>query len=264
MLLLFSDGGGQRGSSAAGACILRAEGGEQINLVIYLGSGTNNEAEITAGLLGFAAMKCFKSSESAFNDHKDVHWVSDSEYTLKSATGYINNWKRNGWLTSQKKPVKNMGLWKSYLELAKGISVEPEHVKGHSGHPENELCDQASTWAQQEAESWLGSSSEVVVTDSGLEGGTWILIDGRKFIDLARSEDVEEAVSSLEKSLAGIVTGASAMVSGECQKQSPKGAAIREFENAVSKIRKRYGSEDPVLELCDDLNALLEKNKESV
>ena len=89
------------------------------------------------------------------------------------------------------------------------------------------------------------------------------MVDGREFIDFARSEDVEEAVSSLESSLAGIVTGASAMVSAECQKISSKTAAIREFENTVSKIRKRYGSDDQVLELCDSLGALLEQNKES-
>ncbi len=260
MLLLFSDGGGQRGSSAAGACILRAESGEQINLVIYLGSGTNNEAEITAGLLGFAAMKCLKSGESAFSDHKDVHWVSDSEYTLKSATGYINNWKRNGWLTSQKKPVKNMGLWKSYLELSKGISVEPEHVKGHSGHPENELCDQASTWAQNEAEVWLQGSSPVMVSDSGLEGGNWLLVDGRDFIDQARDEDVDGALeglgSNLESELISLISGVS--VSGEGIKVSKLNAAVREFENSVAKIKKRYGSDQGVQSLCTRLAEVLE------
>jgi len=260
MLLLFSDGGGEKTSSAAGACILRAEGGEQLNLVMYLGAGTNNEAEISAGLLGFAAIRCFQSSDSVFSDSSDVHWVADSEYTLKSATAYIKNWQKNGWLTAQKKPVKNMGLWKSYLKLSRGISVEPEHVKGHSGHPENELCDQASTWAQQEAENWLSGSSVVLVTDSAMEGGEWILVDGREFMDLARAEDAEGAVEYLENSLSEIISGASVTVSESSQKLSPVAAATRELENAIAMIKKRYGTDKEVLSLCENLSEVLEKN----
>lgn len=197
-LILYSDGGGQSGGSGAGACILKSDSGESLNILIFLGGATNNEAEISSGLIGFAALEA-RLIESV----KELTWVSDSEYTLKSATGYINNWQRNGWQTSQKKPVKNQGLWKTYLELSKGIKVVPQHVKGHSGHLENELCDQACTWAQASAEEWLDLSGPGVVDDTGLEE-TWFLLDGRSFIENLRDENLEAGLEEIRSQISAV------------------------------------------------------------
>ena len=93
--------GGNNTNGAAGACILENFKEEIVgSFVLYLGGATNNEAEISGGLLGFALLsKLAKSSDK-------VKWVCDSEYVLKSATQYIHAWQKNGWKTAAKKPVK--------------------------------------------------------------------------------------------------------------------------------------------------------------
>ena len=103
--VLYSDGGGERGSSAAGACVLAFPGAErEVRMVAYLGPGTNNEAEITAGLLGYSLLSV-QTGDLGTHPRK-VRWVCDSQYVLKSATEYILRWETNGWRTADKKPVK--------------------------------------------------------------------------------------------------------------------------------------------------------------
>ena len=68
--------------------------------------------------------------------------VTDSAYVKNGVTTWIHSWKRNGWKTSAKKPVKNVELWKR-LDLAQARhNVTFEWVKGHAGHPENERADE--------------------------------------------------------------------------------------------------------------------------
>jgi len=197
---LYSDGGGVRDSVAAGACILEDRAtGRRENLVVFLGGATNNESEITAGLLGFSLLKARYQSLSGCN----VHWVSDSEYTLKSATSYIQNWQKNGWKTANRKPVKNQGLWRTYLHLSAGAKVSTEHVAGHAGHVENEACDQASTWAQLNAAEALSTSSSLS-TPVEFGGSSWLLLDGRGFIQAMRSDHPTVAES---EGLMAIVSG---------------------------------------------------------
>ena len=153
-----------------------------MGLAVFLGEATNNESEISAGLIGFNYLRL------NFPNLKELTWVCDSEYVLKSATGYINNWQRNNWKTASKQDVKNKGLWHCYLELAKGFKVTPQHVKGHSGHPENETCDSVSTWVRlngHEALEGRRISSFELETEIGLNN--WILIDGRDFLSLLRA-----------------------------------------------------------------------------
>lgn len=195
-VVLFSDGGGQKTSSAAGACVVEIKSEDlRIGIATFLGQATNNESEITAGLLGFNYLKqAFPNSE--------ITWVCDSEYVLKSATAYINNWQRNNWKTASKQDVKNKGLWHCYLELSKGFKVIPSHVKGHSGHPENETCDSVSTWVRlngQEALAGKRISSFELETEIGLNN--WILIDGREFLSILRDGfsrgEVEKAIEQV-------------------------------------------------------------------
>ena len=185
-VILFSDGGGQKSSTAAGACVVQfgQESGkiDRVGLAVFLGEATNNESEISAGLIGFNYLRL------NFPSLKELTWVCDSEYVLKSATAYINNWQRNNWKTASKQDVKNKGLWHCYLELAKGLKVTPQHVKGHSGHPENETCDSVSTWVRLNGEEALAGSrisSFELETEIGLNN--WILIDGREFLSILRA-----------------------------------------------------------------------------
>jgi ribonuclease HI len=181
--VLYSDGGGRTGGTAAGACILeQASSGKREHLAVYLGKATNNEAEISAGLLGFSYLKfaalCGRPVSS-------VRWVCDSEYVLKGATEYIFSWQKNGWKTSAKEPVKNQGLWGVYLRLSENLKISPEHVRGHTGHSENELCDEAVGWARTDGIEILSERGEGRYPMQG-EKVKWLLLDGQEFLSELR------------------------------------------------------------------------------
>jgi ribonuclease HI len=92
---------------------------------------TNNRMELTAVIEGLAALK--KPSQ--------VRVFTDSQYVQKGISEWIHSWKKRGWRTADKKPVKNDDLWRRLDELANGHSVEWHWVKGHAGDPENERAD---------------------------------------------------------------------------------------------------------------------------
>ncbi len=93
---------------------------------------TNNRMELTAVIRGLEALK--KPSP--------VTITTDSKYVLDGITAWMPNWKKRNWRTAGKKPVKNLELWQKLDELVAIHDVEWHWVKGHSGHPENELADQ--------------------------------------------------------------------------------------------------------------------------
>src|SRR5580704_10381787 len=72
----------------------------------------------------------------------DVHVHTDSEYLRKGVTQWLAVWKRNGWNTREKKPVKNADLWQRLDSVSRGHQVQWFWVKGHAGHPENERADE--------------------------------------------------------------------------------------------------------------------------
>ena len=92
---------------------------------------TNNRMELTAVIKGLLALK----------QRSSVRVYTDSQYVQKGISEWIHGWKRRGWLTSDKKPVKNVDLWKKLDATAQGHKVEWYWVKGHAGHPENERAD---------------------------------------------------------------------------------------------------------------------------
>ncbi len=92
---------------------------------------TNNRMELTAVIKGLEALtkRC------------KVLVTTDSKYVLSGITEWMPNWKRRNWRTANKKPVLNVELWQQLDALVAQHDVEWEWVKGHSGHPENELAD---------------------------------------------------------------------------------------------------------------------------
>lgn len=93
---------------------------------------TNNRMELMAAIVALEALK----------EHCDVVLSTDSQYVRQGITQWIHNWKKRGWKTAEKKPVKNVDLWKR-LDAALGQhEIKWEWVKGHAGHPENERCDE--------------------------------------------------------------------------------------------------------------------------
>jgi len=92
---------------------------------------TNNRMELTAVIEALSALK----------QASKVRVYTDSQYVQKGISEWIHNWKRRGWLTADKKPVKNADLWRRLDDVASGHEVEWHWVKGHAGHPENERAD---------------------------------------------------------------------------------------------------------------------------
>ena len=93
---------------------------------------TNNRMELKAVI----------EALSALSKPCKVTLTSDSTYVLKGISEWLPNWKKRGWRTAGKKPVKNGDLWKTLDDLAEMHEIEWHWVKGHSGHIENELVDQ--------------------------------------------------------------------------------------------------------------------------
>ena len=98
---------------------------------------TNNRMELTAAIMGL---------ESLTRDCP-VRIYTDSKYVLQGITEWIDNWKKKGWKTAARKPVKNDDLWKR-LDIARSRhKVEWKWVKGHSGDPGNERADELANEA---------------------------------------------------------------------------------------------------------------------
>jgi ribonuclease HI len=137
---IFTDGAckGNPGPGGWGA-ILRANGKER-----ELSGGesltTNNRMELMAAIEALNALK------------KPCHvqlWT-DSNYVRDGITKWIHGWRRNGWKTADKKPVKNAELWQALLEASAPHRIDWHWVKAHAGHPENERAD-ALACAEAEA-----------------------------------------------------------------------------------------------------------------
>ena len=93
---------------------------------------TNNRMELLAAISALESLK----RKSA------VELYTDSNYVKQGITEWIHGWKRNGWRTADKKPVKNLDLWQRLEEARLKHDVHWRWVKGHAGHPENERADE--------------------------------------------------------------------------------------------------------------------------
>lgn len=98
----------------------------------YAPSTTNNRMELTAVVEGLRALK----------QPCQINIYTDSRYLKDGITSWIHKWKRNGWKTSNKTPVKNQELWEALDAASQKHDIEWHWIKGHAGHPENERADQ--------------------------------------------------------------------------------------------------------------------------
>jgi ribonuclease HI len=96
---------------------------------------TNNRMELMAAIEGLNALKrpC------------RVTLSTDSRYVMDGLTKWIHGWRKNGWKTADKKPVKNAELWQALIDAAAPHRVEWVWVKGHAGHPDNERADKLAS-----------------------------------------------------------------------------------------------------------------------
>ncbi len=129
---IYTDGAcsGNPGPGGWGAIMRFGEHEKELNGGEF--ETTNNKMELTAAIEALNALKepCL------------VNLHTDSQYVKGGITGWIEGWKRNGWKTSAKKPVKNEELWRALEQARDRHDVTWHWVKGHAGHPDNERADE--------------------------------------------------------------------------------------------------------------------------
>ena len=131
-LTIYTDGAcsGNPGPGGWGAILIFGEHRKELN------GGerdtTNNRMELLAAIESLEALK----------RPSTVDLFTDSAYVKNGITSWIHGWKRNGWKTADKKPVKNVELWQRLDAALASHTVSWHWVKGHAGHPENERADE--------------------------------------------------------------------------------------------------------------------------
>ena len=130
-VIIYTDGA-CRGNPGPGGWGVLIEYGE-LSKQLYGGdvSTTNNKMELTAAIMALKEIK----------EPCKIILYTDSKYVLQGIEEWIHNWKKRGWRGANKKPVKNIELWKELDELRDEHNIKWNWVKGHSGDPGNETAD---------------------------------------------------------------------------------------------------------------------------
>jgi ribonuclease HI len=130
-VVIHTDGGASPNPGAGGFAAILAFGDHEKEIKGGEAHTTNNRMELMAAIAAFEALKrpC----------RVDLH--TDSQYLRDGITRYINNWKKNGWRTADKKPVKNIDLWQRLDSALNAHQVRWHWLRGHAGHAENERAD---------------------------------------------------------------------------------------------------------------------------
>ena len=138
---IFTDGAcsGNPGPGGYGAILV--SGGHRREIKGGEAKTTNNRMELMAAIAALEALKrpC------------TVELHTDSQYLRLGITQWLESWKRNGWRTAARQPVKNDDLWRRLDEAARRHRVEWRWVKGHAGHEENERADELAREGLREA-----------------------------------------------------------------------------------------------------------------
>jgi ribonuclease HI len=128
---IFTDGACKGNPGLGGWGVLLRYGSTEKTLFGGEPDTTNNRMELMAAIEGLSALR----------ETCEVTLTTDSQYVRKGITEWLHNWKKNGWRTAAKEPVKNADLWQRLDELNQKHKVSWHWVKGHSGHPDNEKVD---------------------------------------------------------------------------------------------------------------------------
>ena len=137
---LFTDGACRGNPGPGGWGVVLRAGAHEKELYGAEPETTNNRMELMAAIRGLEALKrpC------------EVTVTTDSEYVQKGISEWLANWKRRGWKTASRKPVKNADLWRRLDAARQRHRVRWHWVRGHSGHPENERADRLANRAIDE------------------------------------------------------------------------------------------------------------------
>ena len=137
---IFTDGACRGNPGPGGWGVLMRHRGHEKTLYGAEAMTTNNRMELMAAI---------QALESLTRPCK-VRLTTDSRYVQQGIQEWLVNWKRRGWKTAARKPVKNVDLWQRLDKATSGHVIEWAWVKGHSGHPENELADELANKAIDE------------------------------------------------------------------------------------------------------------------
>lgn len=139
---LFTDGAcsGNPGPGGWGLILRHPATGKEIERAGAEANTTNNRMELMAVIEGLGLL----------TKPSIVELYSDSQYVLKGLDEWLHSWKRRGWRTADKKPVKNVELWQRLDELASQHDVRMHWIRGHQGHPENERADRLAVKARED------------------------------------------------------------------------------------------------------------------
>jgi ribonuclease HI len=129
---LFADGACSGNPGPGGYGVILRYGDKSVELSGFTPHTTNNRMELTGVIEGLRRL----------NRPCRVRVISDSSYLVKGMTEWVQGWIRKKWMNSQKKPVLNKDLWEELLDLSKRHKIEWVWIAGHSGHMENERCDE--------------------------------------------------------------------------------------------------------------------------
>lgn len=137
---IYTDGACRGNPGPGGWGVLLRYRGHERRLYGAEPETTNNRMELRAAIEGLGALQrpC------------RVRLTTDSQYVRQGITQWMANWKRRGWRTADKKPVKNIDLWQQLDALNARHEVEWHWVRGHTGHPENEEADALANQAIDE------------------------------------------------------------------------------------------------------------------
>lgn len=137
-ITIYTDGSSRGNPGPGGFGTLLISGEKRKEIAIGYERTTNNRMELLAAIAGLEVLKL----------PSDVTLFSDSKYVIDSINKkWLQGWKKRGWVKSDKKPVKNIDLWKRLDAAVQPHSITWKWVKGHAGNPNNERCDQLATEA---------------------------------------------------------------------------------------------------------------------
>ena len=128
---IFTDGACQGNPGPGGWAAVLVAGHHRREITGYEAATTNNRMELMAALEGLRNLK----------QPCEVDLYTDSQYLKNGMEQWLAKWKRNGWRTAGKQPVKNADLWEQLDDEAKRHTMRWHWVRGHDGHVENERCD---------------------------------------------------------------------------------------------------------------------------
>lgn len=136
-VMLYTDGACRGNPGPGGWGVLLRYGDHEKKLSGAEKLTTNNRMELTAAIEGLRVLKKSCSAEV----------TTDSQYVRDGITKWLPDWKKRNWKTASKKPVKNQDLWEALDREVARHHVTWHWVRGHSGHPENEMADQLANEA---------------------------------------------------------------------------------------------------------------------